>query len=263
MAKKRKIYHVVTNCKTVLDSFPAQGYEAVTFNALFYRNGKRLNSIENADTQYFAELVRNYDKSENPDKVKVEFRNSETIALLWSKEFNLADAITPEVTPVSSFQGFGEAEINEMVERKLSDYERVKEVEELRTRLDESLLRIEELEGELEEANAQLGAKKQVEYYANLLGMAMPGLAKMLGKTQAGQALGFLSGYEEPDPQDGVEDETTDSRTAILQMVSEYCESLDNTTLGKLYLVLCEFNSDGGLISRTLEFLTHKTQSHE
>lgn len=66
---------ILRNCGKVLESLKVQGFELIMFTALLYRNGKKLNSIEKANTEYFAELMRNYDKSEEPDKVKVEFRN--------------------------------------------------------------------------------------------------------------------------------------------------------------------------------------------
>ena len=73
--KRRKIYHVIEVCQKMIKTFPKQGHSKVIFNAMFYRNGKRLNSIEQAVIENFSPLVRSYDKSENPDKVKVEFKD--------------------------------------------------------------------------------------------------------------------------------------------------------------------------------------------
>ena len=56
----------------MIKTFPKQGHNHVVFNAVFYRNGKKLNGIDQAAVENFSALVRSYDKSENPDKVKVE-----------------------------------------------------------------------------------------------------------------------------------------------------------------------------------------------
>lgn len=261
-APKRKIYQAVDSCKKVLKSFEVQGYENVIFSALFYRGGKKLNSIEGADTQYFSKLILNYEKTENPDKVKIEFKNGDSESLLWSKEYNVSEAGVEPVSMANGFQGFGEAEINDIVQRKLSDYEKIKEAEELREQLEELTAENDELRGSLEEATDQLYAKKQIEYYANLLGMAMPGLAKVLGKSQAGQALGFLSGTDDEPQQieslNANSKKTDDSQTVIIQMIDEYMHSLDTVSLGKLYLIMCEFSSNSALINKTLELLTTK-----
>ena len=38
----------------MIKTFPKQGYSAVVFNATFYRNGKKLNAIEQADGKILA-----------------------------------------------------------------------------------------------------------------------------------------------------------------------------------------------------------------
>ncbi len=72
---KKKIYHVIEVSQKMIKTFPKQGHNNVVFNASFYRNGKKLNSIEQATVSNFSALMRSYDKSENPDKVKVEFKD--------------------------------------------------------------------------------------------------------------------------------------------------------------------------------------------
>lgn len=261
MSSTRKINYAINCCKDVLKSFTVQGMDSVLFNASFYKGGKKLNSIENAETQYFSELMKNYNKTESPDKVKIEFRNGDNNALLWSKDYNLADNVMEPVTVSTGFQGFGEAEINGIVETKIRDYERNRETESLRLQVEELTAENDELRGELEELNDSLEAKKGMEYYANILGMAMPGLAKVLGKSQAGQALGFLSGTEEENQLEAAK--PSDNKSTVIQLLNEYMQSLDERTLGKVYLVLCEFSSNQLLIDEVLKTINSKTQNYE
>ena len=86
---KRRIYHLIEVCRKMIQTFPRQGYQRVVFNATFYRNGKKLNAIEQADVANFSHLVRSYDKSENPDKVKVEFKDLDKGILIWGKTFEV------------------------------------------------------------------------------------------------------------------------------------------------------------------------------
>ncbi len=106
----------------------------VVFNAVFYRNGKKLNSIEQADVVNFSHLVRNYDKSENPDKVKVEFKDQESGNLIWAKTFQWTDVDEEIPRALSGYSGLGEAEVNDLVQRKFSEMERSKELERIDSR---------------------------------------------------------------------------------------------------------------------------------
>ena len=88
---KKKIYHLIQVSQKMIQTFPKQGHSNVVFNAVFYRNGKKLNSIDQADVANFSHLVRSYDKSENPDKVKVEFKDQDSGSLIWAKTFEWTD----------------------------------------------------------------------------------------------------------------------------------------------------------------------------
>ena len=120
----------------MIKTFPKQGYSAVVFNATFYRNGKKLNAIEQADVSAFSQLIRSYEKSESPDKVKVEFKDTDKGILIWAKTFDVNE-IEEEIhnRTTSGFQGLGEAEINDMVQRKFNEMERQKTLEQLQQEL--------------------------------------------------------------------------------------------------------------------------------
>jgi hypothetical protein len=258
--KRRKIYHVIEVCQKMIKTFPKQGHNKVTFNAMFYRNGKRLNSIDQAVIENFSPLVRSYDKSENPDKVKVEFKDVETGMLIWAKTFEWTDVDEELPKSLSGYAGLGEAEVNELVQRKFSEMERSRELERLTSELQRVSALNEELEFQVQDMQNSLEAKKQVEYYSNIIGMALPGLAKFFTNSPVGTAFNFLAGTNE---EKGIEkplgDSSDSQRETILEMITTFVQTLDNQELGTIYLMLSEIEKDRTNIQKILQFITGST----
>lgn len=241
-------------------TFEKQGYTNVVFNALFYRNGKKLNSIENASIANFSTLVRNYDKAENPDKVKIEFKNQDDNVLIWSKVYELNDSLDDIPKSLSGYAGLGEAEVNDLVQRKFSEMERSKELERLSAELTKAIAMNEELQYQVSDMQASLDAKKQIEYYSSVIGMALPGLAKFFTGTPVGSAINFLSGTEETQNQiDQAKDKDPNQREVILDLIQTFCEGLSNQELGTMYLLLSEIEKDKSTLKTILELITQNT----
>ena len=263
---KKKIYHVIEVSQKMIKTFPKQGHNNVVFNASFYRNGKKLNSIEQATVSNFSALMRSYDKSENPDKVKVEFKDLETNSLIWSKTFQWTDVDDEMPKTLAGYAGLGEAEVNDLVQRKFTEMERSRELERLTAELQRVQTLNEDLEFQVQDMQNSLEAKKQVEYYSNIIGMALPGLAKFFTNSPVGAAMSFLAGTDEDkskelgaqsnEPKDG-------QRETILEMISAFIESLDNQELGTLYLLLSEIEKDRSTMQRILHFITQPQQKTE
>jgi hypothetical protein len=248
----------------MIKTFPKQGYSSVVFNAIFYRNGKKLNAIEQADVSAFSHLIRSYDKSENPDKVKVEFKDTGKGILIWAKTFDVNEIEEEIQYPANGgFQGLGEAEINDMVQRKFNEMERQKTLEQLQQELQLQKELNEELQFQVTDLQTTLDAKKQIEYYSNIIGMAMPGLAKFLTNTPVGTAMSFLAGTEEKDKKElGAsateenKDQQNDQRQSIISLMTEFRSTLTNQELGTLYLLFIELEKDKENIQRILKFIT-------
>lgn len=258
--KKRKIYHVIEVCQKMIKTFPKQGHTKVTFNAMFYRNGKRLNSIDQAVIENFSPLVRSYDKSENPDKVKIEFKDVETGMLIWAKTFEWTDVDEELPKSLSGYAGLGEAEVNDLVQRKFSEMERSRELERLTSELQRVSALNEELEFQVQDMHNSLEAKKQVEYYSNIIGMALPGLAKFFTNSPVGTAFNFLAGTNEEKGAEKPLGESSDSqRETILEMITTFIQTLDNQELGTIYLMLSEIEKDRSNIQKILQFITGST----
>jgi hypothetical protein len=258
--KRRKIYHVIEVCQKMIKTFPKQGHNIVTFNAMFYRNGKRLNSIDQAVIENFSPLVRSYDKSENPDKVKVEFKDVETGMLIWAKTFEWTDVDEEIPKSLAGYAGLGEAEVNELVQRKFSEMERSRELERLTSELQRVSALNEELEFQVQDMQNSLEAKKQVEYYSNIIGMALPGLAKFFTNSPVGTAFNFLAGTNEEKSIEKPHGDSSDSqRETILEMITTFVQTLDNQELGTIYLMLSEIEKDRTNIQKILQFITGST----
>ena len=254
---KRKIYNVTSACAKLIKTFAKQGHTNVVFNALFYRNGKKLNSIENAAIANFSPLVISYDKSENPDKVKIEFKSADDNILIWSKVFEFHDADAELPKSLSGFNGLGEAEVNELVQRKFSEMERSKELERLSSELTKAQALNDELQYQVSDMQASLDAKKQIEYYSSVIGMALPGLAKFFTGTPVGTAINFLSGADESTAQlEAGKEKDPNQRDAFLELIQTFCNGLSNQELGTMYLLLSEIEKDKAVLKTILDLIT-------
>jgi hypothetical protein len=259
--RKKKIYHVIQVSQKMIQTFPKQGHGNVVFNAVFYRNGKKLNSIDQADVANFSHLVRSYDKSENPDKVKVEFKDQDSGSLIWAKTFEWTDVDDEIPRSLSGYSGLGEAEVNDLVQRKFSEMERSKELERMSAELTRLQSENEELEFQMQDMQNTLDAKKQVEYYSNIIGMALPGLAKFLTNSPMGAAMSFLAGSDANENATNtateVDSESKDTqRETILDMLTSFCKTLSNQELGTMYLMFSEIEKDRGNLQRILQIIT-------
>jgi hypothetical protein len=264
--KKKRIYHVIQVSQKMIQTFPKQGHENVVFNAVFYRNGKKLNSIDQADVANFSPLIRNYDKSENPDKVKVEFKDQDSGSLIWVKTFEWTDVDEEIPRALNGYAGLGEVEVNDLVQRKFTEMERSKELDRMSSELQRLQSVNDELEFQMQDMQNTLDAKKQVEYYSNIIGMALPGLAKFLSNSPMGAAMNFLAGTEaqgkEIEQGKVVESEPKDSqRETILEMIASFCKTMSNQELGTMYLMLSEIEKDRNNLQRILQFITQQQPS--
>jgi hypothetical protein len=249
----------------MIQTFPRQGYQRVVFNATFYRNGKKLNAIEQAEVANFSHLVRSYDKSENPDKVKVEFKDLDKGILIWAKTFEVNELDDELQRGASSFSGLGEAEVNDLVQRKFAELERQKTIEQLQADLQKQREENQELQYQLSDLQTTLDAKKQIEYYSSVIGMALPGLAKFFSGTGVGEAMNFLAGQEEESKEleESSQDSKPDQRQSIISLINEFCTTLNNQELGTLYMLFIELEKDRQNIQRILSYITQHTASNE
>lgn len=261
--EKSKRYNIASTVRKAIRAQKLLGHQALICSAILSRRGKKLNSIDRSPTENFTRLMHQYLQSEMPDKMRIEIR-TENDALLWSKTFSFEMDSPEVVTTTSDLQGLGEAQVNDLLNQKIAELRRDQELEELRNDNEHYLQENEQLKRQLTEYEEVVEAKKKVEYYANILGLAFPGLAKMLSTTPLGGTLGALAGIEDPQSSKDKEDSSEkNQRETIIELVSEFMQSLDDALLGQLYLVFIELSNNPNLIGGLLSHLTTQQKTVE
>ena len=268
-----RIDYMVTTTKGMIRTIQSQGTGDLMFTATLYKHGRKLNSIELAEAGSFSRLIRQYVKSEQPDKVRVELKTMSDNVQKWMKQFDLQDSgetlsrSLPLPSPTgynsghSGYAGLGEAEINDLVNKRFVELERQKELERVNQELNELRERNGELERELEELTTTVEAKKQVEYYSSIIGAALPGLAKFFQATAIGPALNFLAGSENSSENSSSESGTASSleapvASAPVDMLCNFIRTLNEQEIATLYLLMAEVEKDRSNIQRVLSYIT-------
>jgi FtsZ-binding cell division protein ZapB len=254
---KNKLYGITKQVRNAIKAQAIQGYESVLCSAHLSRRGKKLNGIDKAAPENFSKLMRDFVASEEPDKMRVELRGDKE-EILWSKTYQLD--IEPEIQMPANeeFRGLGQAEVTELVNQKLQEIRRSDELEELRSYRDDLENENNQLKSQLQELEGIVDAKKNIEYYSNIIGLALPGLAKMLNKTGLGGTLGMLAGIEDQQVATGDAPKEKGQRETIIDLVTEFMQGLDDAHLGHLYLVFVELSNNPALIGTLLSHLSQK-----
>jgi hypothetical protein len=253
---KNKMYGIAKQVKNAIRALSVQGYEGVLCSVHLSKRGKKLNGIDRAAPENFPKLMRDFVASEEPDKMRIELRGDKE-EILWSKTYQLD--IGPEIRMPAQeeFRGLGQAEVAELVNQKLQEIRRSDELEELRSYRDELESENNELKSQLQELEGVVEAKKNIEYYSGIIGLALPGLAKMLSSTGLGSTLGMLAGIDQPQELSKAA-EPKGQRETIIELVTEFMQGLDDTQLGHLYLVFVELSNNPALIATLLSQLSQK-----
>ena len=254
------MYGIAKQVRNAIKAQSIQGYEGILCSAHLSRRGKKLNGIDRAAPENFSKLMRDFVASEEPDKMRIELRGDKE-EILWSKTYQLD--IEPEIKlPVQEeFRGLGQAEVTELVNQKIQEIRKSNELEELRQGREDLEQENGELKAQLQELEGIVEAKKNIEYYSNIIGLALPGLAKMLNTTGLGSTLGMLAGVEQPQEETSTNEQPKGQRETIIELATEYMESLDDTQLGHLYLVFVELSNNPALITTLLSNLTNQEQN--
>lgn len=250
-SEKNKRYNIASTIRKAISAQRMLGHEAINCSAFLFKRGKKLNSIDRSPDKNFTRLMHQYVQAEQPDKLRVELRGEQD-SLLWTKTFSFD--IEPEITPTTEFQGLGEAQVNELLNQKITELRRTEELEGLRSENEDLTEQNLQLKKELDELEGVVEAKKKVEYYANILGLAFPGLAKMLSATPLGGTIGALAGIEDTTLDESEEQKS--QRDTIIELAGEFMNSLDDAALGQLYLVFIELSNNPTLIGSLLNHLT-------
>jgi len=248
--------------------------------------------IDKAPVTQLALLSKNI-KCEAPEKIRIELYNGkENPTPIWFNEYLVNDTESEPIQAIQSeFKGFGEADINRMVDdrirsqKRLEEYESLKdEVSDLRIELEEQRDLVAELENENEELKQKLEGKKQIRYYAGMLGDIFEsfGIAKEKVKNPIVQLMGLSESDEETESgkdketsqTQNTEDEEPDfkpkgnsrsgaeqsKREEIITLISDYLQSSENKTLAEVFAIFSEIEHCPILAGEILAFIETKKQ---
>lgn len=252
-----------------IKTLEAQGYEDMYFSAQFYSSGKRQNGIEKGDVSKISKQVRDYVKSEEADTMNVEVFEEQSGKSVYRKKFfnlyqNVEQPALSETGRTSlglgGYSGLGEAEVMELVDKRVNEARKQDEFLRLNKEVDELRSRANHLETEKEELEATLKAKKDTEYYMGIIGAAFPGLAPLFTGTPLAQAAGFLAGTSDLNgkPIQALPP-ANEEVNSISGMVAEFCNTLSTQEASAIHLLFMAFESDRSKIQSALQYITAGT----
>lgn len=258
---KQRLTNLIKGIQKSIDLFESQGHANVYFTAQFMRDGKKQNCIERGDINSFSTQIRTYVNSEEADTVRIEFFDEETSKSIYSKaltdlrttsaEENPQPATAPSFNGFSGFNGLGEAQFEALVDKRVDVKEQAKDFARQGRELDELRVKYATLEKEKEELDAELKAKKNLEFYSGIIGAAFPGLAPLFNGTPLAQAAGYLAGTG--DGQSGATQPANGDVQSTSAMVAEFCNTLSPTDASAMHMLCVVFEKDRSKIQSTLQ----------
>jgi TolA-binding protein len=258
----------------------------VLFTVIFISGREKSKLIDRAPVQQLALITKNL-KYENPDKVRIElYDGKDAVNPLWLKEILLASQQPAMETEPSNFKGFGEAEISRIVDERFQERQRLAEYEQLKERVleltgenEELRDTIEQLENHSSQVETELESKKQIRYYAGMLGDILEsfGIARDKVKKPLAELMG-LNDTADPKTIQGKQDDRSgivdthesassqspenQKRSEIIDLVAEYLKSTSNEILGAVFSIFSEIELDNNLALEIVRFINQKKENH-
>ncbi|HEY4785963.1 MAG TPA: hypothetical protein VIH57_07935 [Bacteroidales bacterium] len=267
------------NIRTKIRTYKKQG-KNVLYSATFITGKEKVKLVDRAPVSQLSLVTKNL-QCETPDKVRIElFDGKEMPNPLWFKELPV---IQETETEPQEFKGLGEAEINEIVDQRFRERQRTVEFEQLKERVMELTEENEELQDsveELETENArleqELESKKQVRYYAGMLGDIFEsfGIDKGRIKKPIAELMGINDSDVNPKQIDSsdssgiVEEKHGQSaeekkRNEIISLIADYLRTTSNQTLANVFSIFSEIEANNSVADKIIDFLnTQKTDNN-
>lgn len=275
--KNREVVKMLKAEKQITD-------KQIYFTAVYSKLGKKITESRDKTslTAFTAVMTGRYQVC-HPDSITVTWHHADTGEKLFEHTFAISKPQgqrereqetqeQPETpAPASGFTGLGEVEVNNLVEKRLTELRQREEYERMREENQKMQLQIAELETLNADLKHDIAAKETTESYMKILGMALPGLAKFFG---GAGVLSMLAGTDEPaqpaQPALGASGPATpaqptpelvpkDEREQMIFMLKDYMmDELSQQEVATLYLMFMEIQKDKTLIQRILSNITQQ-----
>ncbi len=249
----------------------------IAFTAVYSKLGKKIaESKDKTSLTAFTTVICGRFQVCQPDSITITWHNADTSEKLFEHTFSVGrlqreeELVQPrmiQAAPVT-FQGLGEADVNNLVEKRLTEMRRTEDYERLRDENQKMQSQIAELEARNADLRHDIAAKETTESYMRILGMALPGLSKFFG---GASILSMLAGTEEKAEQvqpaigaaateTPVKVEPKDEREQMVLMLRDYMlEELSQQEVATIYLMFVEIQKDKTVIQKLLNQLTQQS----
>lgn len=249
----------------------------IAFTAVYSKLGKKIaESKDKTSLTAFTTVICGRFQVCQPDSITITWHNADTSEKLFEHTFSVGrlqreeELVQPrmiQAAPVT-FQGLGEADVNNLVEKRLTEMRRTEDYERLRDENQKMQSQIAELEARNADLRHDIAAKETTESYMRILGMALPGLSKFFG---GASILSMLAGTEEKAEQvqpaigaaateASVKVEPKDEREQMVLMLRDYMlEELSQQEVATIYLMFVEIQKDKTVIQKLLNQLTQQS----
>ena len=262
----------MANIREKIRTFEKQG-KKVVYTAVFITGKDKVKLVDRAPATQLALVGRNL-KYENPDKVRIELYDEEQSKnMLWVAEIMINRQDDEDKPSMSGFQGLGETEINQIVDERFRqrqqnlEYEQLKEqVAELSDENQGLQDELDVLRNEKEELEKEIESKKNIRYYAGMLGDILEsfGIAKEKIRTPLAGLMGITDDQKSKEEtvdfidNSGLDKGTSpeeEKRNEIISLISEYLRTTSNKTLANVFSIFSEIEKDENVADTLMQYL--------
>lgn len=236
----------------------------ICFSAVYSRLGKKITeSRDKTSLTAFTTVINGRYQVCHPDSITITWHNYDTDEKLFEHTFSINRSRQDDVETDGtggSFQGLGEVEVNNLVEKRLTEMRMKEEYERVREENQRMQTQIRDLEETKVTLEQDISAKETMENYLKIIGMALPGLSKLFGGVGI---LSMLAGVEESPPNalTTPAQAPRDERQEMIAMLRDYMtDELDQQEVATLYLLFMEIQKDKSIIQKILGHLTTSAQ---
>ncbi|MFH0895403.1 MAG: hypothetical protein V2A54_13285 [Bacteroidota bacterium] len=217
-------------------------------------------------------------KSHKPEIIKVDMLDSEG-KYIDGLICDLKPTVVNEPPVQPAFQGFGEAELNAIVDKRFEEKKKavehdelinlVKELEEENDGLHKMLDDLEQKNDDLEE---QLETKTKIKYYVGMLGDILESFG--IPKDRIGKPIAELMGINEGEGQkkltgkkedsSGIVEEPTseeeNKRAEIIGLIAEYLNTVSSPLLKQIFTIFSDIEENNNAASEIINFLNERKE---
>jgi hypothetical protein len=272
------------NIRQKINTFLEQGCD-VLFTAIFITGKEKSKLIDRGTVQQLNLITKNlmYDA---PERVRIILHDGkESVNPLWQHDYPIAMPVPKIEKETGSMQGLGEVDISRIVDERFKERQRLEEYEQLKERVleltgenEELKDTILELENHTNQVETELESKKQIRYYAGMLGDILEGfgiardkvkrpLAELMGISDTGNSKATTikrddrSGIVDSEVSVSALSAEDQKRNEIIALVAEYLKTTSNEILGAVFTIFSEIEQDNVLAPEIVRFINQKKEN--